>query len=54
MSINVECVFCEEELEEPGGLLFGKPIGGMVAKDHVCVGCLALLWKLMTMRRVRG
>lgn len=39
MSIKVECCRCQEELTEPGALVFGPPHGAIVIKLHLCVIC---------------
>lgn len=45
MAIEVICAKCEEELDEPGGLIFGPPdaIDGKAAKLHLCVDCYSLV-----------
>ena len=41
--IKVECDRCGDELDEPGALLFGPPVGCFgqeeVAKLHLCILC---------------
>lgn len=39
MSISPECARCGNELDEPGGLLFGVPSMGTVTKTHLCPAC---------------
>jgi len=37
--IKVECDFCYDPLNKPGGLIFSPPSGNMVTKHHVCNQC---------------
>ncbi len=45
MAIEVICIRCGEELDEPGGLIFGPPdaLDGRTVKLHLCVGCYSLV-----------
>ena len=46
MSIKVECMGCEKELDELGALLFSPPEteGNQVSKDHLCYECYLLVF----------
>lgn len=51
------CGMCDNELTEPGGLLIGAPEKmsesyNLVLKEHLCVGCLDLIWSVVTGRNV--
>lgn len=40
MSLHVECARCDEELNEPGAILFGPPDSdGLLYKRHLCSTC---------------
>jgi len=45
MALVIQCDICEEELEEPGALVFGPPgyctggERGNVNKFHLCTNC---------------
>lgn len=42
MSIVVLCSRCDDELVEPGAILFGPPDGSDFShKDHLCLSCYA-------------
>ena len=43
--MNVVCEVCGQELKEPGALVFGPPVGNVVAKAHVCCRCYPGLCK---------
>lgn len=51
--IAVTCFVCEEELDEPGALVFGPPSPtGLVRKRHLCRNCSADLDKML--KRIRA
>jgi hypothetical protein len=42
--ILVVCSVCNQELNEPGALIFSPPDkDGKTKKDHVCVGCYKII-----------
>lgn len=45
--LKVECDFCDEEINEPGALLFSPPNEfGMARKLHLCATCWRKLLEL--------
>jgi hypothetical protein len=48
MTLEIKCYKCNQELKEPGALLFGPPDNiGLVKKYHLCRKCYIDFEKLM-------
>jgi len=54
--IQVFCIRCGEELNEPGAILLDPPgwANELVVKEHLCVDCYFIVRKFISKRKLRG